>query len=283
MKILVAVDPNLYSSYVVHEVGRLVFNTWADIILIGIQNIHEPYVSIDNPLVNNLLSYRKDILSYYPDQECPYSKENINNLIEIKKNVYQAYPKGGIKKLKIIIRIGHPVKEILKQSEEEECDLIIIGCQKNSRCTWEEGDVPIKVANGAKCSVLVVKETKIPEQIVCCLDHDYVTQNSLELINQLVTLYQAELKIVGITKSDVLKQDVENRMKQLLEYYSRLKITPWLEVVDSSILHSFINQAAQNGLVALWMGPQSFLKKFFPKEKITNLIAQAPSSVLLLR
>lgn len=284
MKILVAVDSNPYSSYVAHEVGKMVTNTWADITLIGVQEAtHAQPVNGANQLTAALLDYRENILSYYSKDECPYSLHPIEKLVEMQRGVYEAQPPGGMKNLKVVVRTGQTAKEILHQAAEDESDLIVIGCQKESNCTWNQDAVPIKVANEALCSVLVVKETKEPEQIVCCLDHDYITQNSLELINQLVTLYHAELKIVGITESDVLKQKVEKRMKQLLEYYSKLKISPWLEVVDSAILNPFIHQAAQKDLVALWMGPRSFLKKIFSSDRVSHFISQAPSSVLLLR
>jgi len=175
------------------------------------------------------------------------------------------------------------VNEILDQAYDDESTLIILGCNKTNKCKWGELDVPAKIGNQAPCSVLIVKENKTPEQIVCCLDHDYITQNSLELINQMVTLYNAELKIVGVSEGGTLKVKVENTMKNLFMYYLKQDVPLWLEVIDSSIFPTFVNQISQNNLIAIWLGPKSFLKKFFPDEKIATLINNAPSSVLLLR
>ncbi len=282
MKILVAVDDNPYSSYVVREVGKLVGNTWADITLLGILPDNAGDDEKDK-LISHILDYRKKILSCYDEKDCPYSMDKIDTLKESSGNLLYANPKGGMKDFQIVIRKGPASREILRQSEIEESDLILIGCAREGKCIWKQGEVPVKVATDANCSVLVVKETKNPRQIVCCLDHDHVTQYSLEMINQMVTLYKAELKIVGISESDVLKEKVEKKMKQLLEYYNQLKITPWLEVVDASILPSFVAQEAKKNLVALWMGPKSFLARFFPKKYANSFINDSPSTVLFLR
>ncbi len=283
MRILVAVDSNPYSSYVVHEVGKLAVNTWSDITLLGVIPPDTKKTVEDSEIASTLLDYREIITSYYPREQCPYSREEISRFSRIGENIFVATGKGGIKTLKIVIRRGSWGEEILKQATEDESTLIIMGCNKTNKCKWNGEDVPARVANNAPCSVLIVKESKNPEQIVCCLDHDHISQTSLELINQLVTLYKAELKVVGVSQGETLKLKVENTMKQLLMYYLRQNIPLWLEVVDSSVFPTFVNQISQKNLIALWLGPKSFLKKFFPNEKVTTLINDAPSSVLLLR
>ncbi len=286
MRILVAVDKNPYSSYVVHEVGKLAINTWSDITLLGIMDPKEaPNRNIENSdLAKTLLDYREIITFYYPKGECPYSIEEISSFLKLDENRFIGMGKGGLKTLKIIIRKGsNIVNEILKQANEDEATLIILGCNKTNGCKWGDLDVPARIGNQAPCSVLIVKENKSPKQIVCCLDHDYISQNSLELINQIVTLYKAELKIVGVAEGGSLKVKVENTMKNLFMYYLKQDIPMWLEVIDSSIFPTFVNQISQENLIAIWLGKKSFLRKFLPNEKIINLINTAPSSVLLLR
>lgn len=285
MRILVALDTNPYSHFVANEVGKMAVNTWSDITLLGIQDPKESFNKIeDSPLAKNLLDFREIVTSYYPKGECPYSRDQITSFTKIDENTYVATGKGGLKTLKILIKRGtNLAEEIVKQAEEDESTLIIIGCNKEDNCKWQMQDVPAKVAYEANCSVFVVKENKNPEQIVCCLDQEYITQNSLELINQMVTLYKAELRIVGISQGKGLKIKVENTLKNLFMYYLKQDIPIWLEAIDSSVFPNFVNQVAQNSLIAIWVGQKSFIKKFFPDEKISNLINTAPSSVLLLR
>jgi hypothetical protein len=284
MRIMLAVDDNPYSLDFVKEVSKIIFNTCADIIILGIDTRNSANLGQPQDLMELLLDYRDILLSAYKeDDECPYSRNRIEKIVEKKQGVYEGYVEGGLKECKLIVRSGIPHKEILQQANEDETDLIILGCNKKSSCQWDEQDVPLKVVNNALCSVLVVKENKSPENIVCCLDHDKISQNSLELINQMATVYNAELKLVGISNGDVLSLKVEKTMQQLFDYYTHRNITSWLEVVDRSILFAFINQAAQQDLVALWIGENSFLNRIFPHERVSHLLKNSHSSLLFLR
>ncbi|MCJ7685937.1 MAG: hypothetical protein MUO68_16775 [Desulfobacteraceae bacterium] len=65
-----------------------------------------------------------------------------------------------------------------------------------------------------------MKEEKKGDKIVCYLDHDLVSQQSLEMINQLVTLHKAELEIIDLTRGEGLKAEVEKKMDAILRYYT---------------------------------------------------------------
>ncbi len=119
--------------------------------------------------------------------------------------------------------------------------------------------------------------------IDCCLDHDTVSQASIELINQLVTLYHADLEIIGVADAKGLKSEVDRRMASILDYYVSRNIKAWVKVVDGLSLNSIIAQAAEKNLVAMWMGKESFLDKIFSKQRLGKLVTSAESSVLILR
>ncbi len=56
-----------------------------------------------------------------------------------------------------LIRKGHAAEEILKVAQEEEVDLIIMGCRSNRMHNLFMGSVSREVANGAETSVLLVR------------------------------------------------------------------------------------------------------------------------------
>jgi len=289
MKILVAVDHNPYSSYAVGEVSKLAANTWANIILLGVQpsGNKKRMAEAEGPSARALLELRDNFLANFDEKSCPYAKTNAGRkLAEVKKGVYElSLPSNPPKKeLKARLRTGNPGKEILSEAREEECDLIVLGCDHLNGCGWESGaGVPRKVANDAPCSVLVVKEKSRVERIICCLDHDRVSQPSLEMINQMVTLYNAKLTIVGLSEGQQLKAEVEKKMDALLRFYHDRGIDPWIELVEVTSLDSFITKASRWGLMALWMGKKSILEKALPRSKVNKLIKGGDASVLILR
>jgi hypothetical protein len=110
-----------------------------------------------------------------------------------------------------------------------------------------------------------------------------VSQPSLEMINQMVTLHGAQLTIVGLAESLSLKSEVEQKMDTILHYYQERNIEPWIELVEVSALERFIAQESRWGLMALWMGKQSILEKALPRSKVNKLINGGDASVLILR
>ncbi|MDQ7031466.1 MAG: hypothetical protein Q9M37_01940 [Desulfonauticus sp.] len=283
MKILVIVDENPYSMYVIKEISRISLNTWSDITIMGFIDENEKHRDVNSTsIAQAMVEYLQIFSSSYNDSFCPYTFPKEMHFSSLDKNHF-LLSASGKKKLNLVISKNEPVASIVNKVQQERPSLLAIGCDKSYNCQWKNKKVPSTVAQKVSCSVLVVKETKNPETIVCCLDNNHITQTSLELINQLATLYKADLKIVGIAENNLMRDRVENTMKEIMLYYLNQDIPIWLEVVDKSILSSFLNQVAQKDMVALWLGKQSFLEKFISKEKINHLINDTPSTVLLLR
>jgi nucleotide-binding universal stress UspA family protein len=297
MRILVAVDENPYSAYAVDEVARLARNTLANVTLLGVvprknakadrSGVAPTQWNLEHPLAVALRAYRETFLSRFDEEDSPYAaKEFAYELVEVRRGIWEelCVCRGTRKSLKARLRMGNPAKEILAESQEEESDLIVLGCSEDNLCAWGDGaKVPQKIVNDAACSVLVAKEAKKGGKVLCCLDQDKVSQQSLEMINQMVTLHGAGLDIVGITEGEDLRTEVERKMDGILKYYIAREIHPWIKLVDLPSLHSFISQEAERSLLALWMGKKSILEKVFPRGRLNKLVAASKSSVLLLR
>ena len=282
MRILFAVDEHSYSAKTIPLVARLGNNTWADITM----------------LITHKAGTMADVKSAGADKETmPDANEVLNayhhQLIENFDPAASPYSRseGGdsethrIRK-KIITRVreGNPGREILAEAEDGGCDLIVIGCSSQDKCSWRDaGKVPLWVASEAACSVLVMQEDKAINKILCCLDHDYISQDSLEMISQVVTLFNADLDIVVLTEGEDIRQKIEKKLAWLIDYYSSRDIFPFIELVKLSSLEAFVTQKTRWGLMAMWMGKPSILARFFPSNKVSRLLKVNESSLLLLR
>ena len=267
MRILFAADENPYSAKALSQVARLGENTWADITLLGISNRSK---NADDMVK----AYHKQLLGYFDSKTSPYLQPRP-----------EANMRTGIHK-QIITRIrkGNPAREILDEARKEDSDLIAIGCSTQEDYTWKDaGNVPLKVARDAACSVLVIKEDKKINKVLCCLDHDNISQESLEMVSQMVTLFHAGLDIVVLTESDDVQEKIENKLSWLINYYSARDIFPCIELVKLASLETFVSQQARWGLMAMWMGKKSILERVFPSNKVSRLLKANESSVLLLR
>ncbi len=286
MRIVVAVDHEPYSARALDQAARLARNTWPDVRLVAVAPAK--YARQDSPPPEwwqSLQDYRRDFVAAFPPEQCPYPGPDSCRLERLERGWQEWDPsRRSPKDLRLRLRLGTPAKEILAECEELDSDLVVLGCRQEQDCSWAgEANLPQKVAGEAPCSVLVVKGRTEIEQMVCCLDHDQVSQASLELINQLVTLYQPRLEIVGLTSGDSLKAEVEKKMAGIMEYYHARGIRPWLELVKEDELPTFVSRQAQRGIVALWMGKTSIFSKIFSRGRVRQLVQASRSPVLILR
>ena len=295
MKILAVLDSSRENSFLIKEVARLAANTWADITLLGIEaesisSSQPPFTkedrrTEDHPLVKSLRESRKMFLDYFGDEGSPYSHKVVTSeLVEVESGFYEDLQvcRGSIKKLNSRLRPGNPARAILDEAHHSQCDLIVV--ENSSSVDGRDLTKYVKkVVLETDISVWIVAELKKPRRIVACLDHDNISQPSLELINQMVTLYGADLEIVGLTTKDVLASDVDHKMGEIVKYYAANKIKALVRLVEDSSLETFATQAAQGNLVALWMGKKSLLSRFFHPRYLDKLFAAAESSLLVLR
>jgi len=282
MKILVALDAKDYSRKIVKDVARLAENTLADIVFLGVQEkTNEPAKT----LVSALLKYQSDVYSYFSPDELPYAEFSSDQWEEKAKGDWSLSTRG-MKEFTLRIRTGSAAKQAITVAKEMECDLVILGCSSKFGCEWDgEMNVPLRVAEDAPCSVLVIKQARNANQIVSILDQSVVKQDSLEMVNQLVTLHDAGLKIVGVQEKNESKNDeIEHRMVELLKYYNDRQVGAWVKLVDSDNVKEYVTESSREAIVALWMGgKQSLIKKLFSRSMVDKLLETTKSALLILR
>lgn len=287
MKIVAAMDKKSYSAGIVNDLAKLAVNTWADVTMLGIQTGNSG--GADGSLAKVLLQYKTGFLKVFPDEDLPYPTHKEGEIVETQKERWEVTgeAKNGRKIFSLIIRNGDPVKEILAEAREQQNDLLVLGCTSGRECQWDgEPYLPQKIAKDAPCSVMVVKKEKHPKKIVCCMDQASISQESLEIINQVVTLHGAELKIIGLTgpKGDLRgKDEAETKINDVVKYYTDRGIHARVKLVNTEDLEEYVTHISQQALIALWLGKRSLLKKIFFKDYVDELITRSQSSVLILK
>ncbi len=281
MRILGALDSYSYSRRALEDVAKLCANTWADVTLL----ILAPKRSDEDELCEALTSYAKEFFEKTGGSHGPYGlPENIK--YELLEDGTKGCRLKGKKELILKIRKGDCAKEILKEARAMNSNLIVLGCTRGMECEWNGvTGLPQHIARDATCSVLVIKDTTIPNQIISFLDQSNVSQESLELINQMVTLHNAGLKIVGLMgeKGIVEKEDVQHKMLDIITYYNEKNLHAWITFIEKSSVEEYVANATHEGMVALWIGKKSFFSRIFSRDLLGKLIEYAKSSIFILR
>ncbi len=288
MKMLVPVDTNPYSAVAARKAAKLAINTWADVTILGIQTAGSAANNMPDAALSSAMSaYCKAFLSNAGEMESPYGDGEPAPWRATGNGVWETSiaSETAKKSLRLMVKKGSTLDMILEQAAQDGSDFIVIGSPaKVADPGWTgELDLTAKVANKAPCSVLVVKEEKSVNTVMGILDQDHVSQESLELINQMVTVHQAELKIVGLATAKGLDERVEMKMGEVLDYYASKGVKAWITMVKENEMEDFAARAAETSLVGIWLGKKSFLAKIFSKDRVSQLINATNSSVLVLK
>lgn len=287
MRILFAGDEHPYSAFALKELTRLAMNTWADVTLLGVQAAGSSPGPVAPALNLALNRYRETFLNSWEGEDSPYAMSNWQyEWNQVKENLWEErlVCKSGKKCFQVRLRTGNPGAAVLNEAREDGSDLIVLGCTGGGECLWAGAlGVPQKVAADADCTVLLVKEDQPISRILACLDQTYISQESLEILNQMVTMHQAELEVIGVNPEAGLKKEVYTRLIEIGDYYQDRNIKINTRIVEIADLESLIAGEGQQDLLALWMGKKSILSRFFPREWVGRLVARGRTSVLIMR
>ncbi len=287
MKILFAGDEHPYSAFALKEVVRLAMNTWADVTMMAVSPADSGGPKPDQPLVRALQGYRDQFLKSSEAEGSPYARKHWHHeWLPLRGGVWEELLvcRGDKRDVRVCFRSGNIAQEILAEAKEEETDLLVLGCTRGQECFWQGGaPVPQRVVNDADCSVLLVKEEQPLTRILACLDQSYISQESLELVNQMATIHRAEVRLVGLSQAGDLKKDVYRRLIEIGDYYEDRQIKVSTQLTDISEFESFIAHELQQDLLALWMGRKSLLDRVFPRDWVGRFVSKCRTSVLVMR
>jgi 5-hydroxyisourate hydrolase-like protein (transthyretin family) len=288
MQILFAGDEHPYSAYALNEVIRLAMNTWADVTLLAVSPGEAgAKIAADHPLAQVLHKYREAFLGGAGGEGSPYAPGNWRyEWLPLKGGQWEELlvNRGAKKDVMVRLRLGNEAQEILTEAREEESDLIVLGCTKGGQCIWQGSAlVPQKVVNDAACSVLLVKEEQPISRILACLDQSYISQDSLEMINQMATIHEARLELIGLSQEGSMKKEVYRRLIEIGDYYEDRQIKVSTRLTDIAEFENVIDQELQQDLLALFMGKKSLLDRFFPRDWAGRFVSKCQTSVLVMR
>ena len=288
MRILVALDENTYSDDAVKQAAVLAANTWADVTLLTIAPpTNEGSGNPGSDVSAGLKRSRTLFLEACPGDASPYEETTIGEeIVEIKKGTYEVLQvhRPAKKDLKLRIRTGEPAEEILAEAGDNGHDLIVLGSPQGDVSAWKASKkVPAKVVDESLCSVLVVKENRPIRTILSCLDQSGVSQESMEIVNQMAVIHKAKLTLIGLTREQAIKVDVDRELWRIQDYYRSHGIDSEVWLREISSLENFPGSEEMPDLLAVWMNKKSLIKKFLSEGWAGKLVSTSPCSSLILR
>lgn len=150
-KILVAVDGKKDTAGVVPLFQKMVW-TPDSVVLVHVQQLE------GNAMMTAMLG-DAEMATLKESMRDTEHKEKLNRQSEkVLAHYKKEFENGGLTNIKTVVREGHPSEEILKVAEEENVDLIIVGCGGKTRLQrLVTGCASRDVERNAKVPVLIAK------------------------------------------------------------------------------------------------------------------------------
>jgi len=280
MKLLLLMDASAYSGRAARVAARFAMNTWAEVTILA------PVDGRGAGPTETLTKALAETRGLFLGDDSPYGRRGGGAALRSEGEglwTMEGSGENGRKPLRILVRRGDALRVVSEQVRRDGTDFVILGASAEA-AHWD-GDprFPQRVVSSVPCSSLVIKSDTETKTLVCCLDQAAVSQESLEIINQLVTVYGAELKIVGVVGAKGLRGGLEARMMEVLRYYAERDVRAWVRLVDEAELDAFAREASRTGGLGLWLGERSIIRRIFSKDRLDPLIAASRSSVLVLK
>ncbi len=143
-KILIAIDGSEDSNKALALGAELAKSMDSEVVLVAVERGLEFYLPV---------------LDYYLKKTAPADKEELQNKLasiahDLLEESKKSLEKDGIN-VKTVVKWGKPAEEILKTTEEEGADLIVIGCRGKHLSKRLLGSVSDEVVERAKVPILV--------------------------------------------------------------------------------------------------------------------------------
>lgn len=217
------------------------------------------------------------------EQINPVQKHSLKALAKGLYEVHLLGPHG--EGLRFRLREGEPVREILREAQEDEHDLIIMGTRGyRGLKRWLIGSIAQEVAFHAPCSILVAKNLAPGQGVLVGTDGSDHAQEAVRQAGTLAEALGVRLKVLAVAeKEDQRERErAEENLHQALELLAPLKLSALEPVVRTGELERIIiEEAGRDYIIVLGRSERSKLEKYFSSSLPLRVLEQADVSVLI--
>ncbi|MFQ5588583.1 MAG: universal stress protein [Nitrospiria bacterium] len=192
--------------------------------------------------------------------------------------------KGELVRLRL--REGHPVDEILEEADVGDYDLLIVGSRGHKGfSTHFVGSTALRVADLSACSVLIAKNIKEDDNFLLCTDGSHLSEKAEITGAEMARKLGAEMTILSIAEEKT--QEKEEEAKQLTRraemILAQMGINAKQKVRTGRPSEEIIDEARDHDIVVMGSSGSSAVKKFFLGSTPLKVIEYGKCPVLIVR
>ncbi len=190
--------------------------------------------------------------------------------------------KGELVRLRL--REGHPVDEILEETDLGDYDLVIVGSRGHKGfSTHFVGSTALRVADLAVCSVLIAKNIKEDDDFLLCTDGSRLSEKAEITGAEMAQKLGAKMTILSIAEEKSKEDEAAKLARRAEMILAQMGIKAKQKVRVGRPSEEIIDEARDHDIVVMGSSGSSAVKKFFLGSTPLKVIEYGECPVLIVR
>lgn len=186
--------------------------------------------------------------------------------------------------VRLRLREGEPMEEILEEAKVGNYDLIVTGSRGHKGLTrYFIGSTAMKVAEHASCSVMIAKNIRGNEDFLISTDGSEMAEKAEVFAAPIARALGARVTILSVAEEGETEDVALERTRRAEMVISQLGMTCDLKVRVGRASDEIIEEAKDHDIVVMGASGRSGVKKFFIGSVPLKVIEYGESPVLLVR
>ena len=186
--------------------------------------------------------------------------------------------------VRLRLREGNPVEQILEEAEVGDFDLIITGSRGHMGISrYFVGSTALRVADLATCSVLIAKNIREDDNFLVCTDGSPLAEKAEIFGAQLARVLGASVTILSVADPGTSIKEVDDRVRRAEMILAQLGISAPVKIRQGRASEEIIDEARDHDIVVMGASGSSIVRKFFLGSVPTKVIEYGECPVLIVR
>lgn len=240
---------------------------------------------LDIPGVDYLTRAR-EILDEVGLTQVPLSKEKHSRAFEGGvQGATELYLVGaGGENVRLRLREGDPVEQILEEAQVGDYDLIILGSRgRQGIGSYFVGSTALRVADLAACSVLIAKNIRQDHDFLLCTDGSELAEKAEIAGAEMARVLGAKVTILSVAEEERRREEALQSARRAEMILAQMGIEAKLKVRVGSPSQEIIAEAKDHDIVVMGASGSSAVRKFFLGSVPLKVMEYGACPVLIVR
>ena len=186
--------------------------------------------------------------------------------------------------VRLRLREGHPVEEVLEEADLGDYDLIIVGSRGHQGISkYFVGSTALRVADLAACSVLIAKNIREDDNFLLCTDGSRLAERAEIIGAEMAQALGAKMTVLSVAEEETLREEASKLARRADMILSQMGVEISHKVRVGRPSEEIIDEAKDHDIVVMGASGSSAVRKFFLGSIPLKVIEYGVCPVLVIR